>query len=363
MRRRLLGLVLLCATGCAGTEQAEERSGRRVEVARPTTQSASTATAPEAEAEPQPEPEPDPVAALMAMEGSVSTSIGGPNNGRLEGGVPLPDEAPGLRSNPRRPNANAHYGTVEVIQAIVRAAAVVAEEFEGSELVINDISFEEGGPIPHHGSHQAGRDVDSLFYLLDREGNPIRSKGIPIDPQGRGWDFGDLSDPSDDVPVRIDIPRTWRFVQALLEDDTVAINRIYVVEHIRAMLLEHAERIGAPSEARRLFGLVTCQPGAPHDDHLHIRFFCTPEDIAAGCQDAPPLYYWHRNAMAEFGVEPVLEVRDRDHDRAVRRRIVSRRQARERAEQRTRMHWRVRRFLEERDRWAKKPHPGRPYCR
>ena len=30
--------------------------------------------------------------------------------------------------------------------------------------------WSDGGPIPHHGSHRSGRDVDVLFYLLDREG-------------------------------------------------------------------------------------------------------------------------------------------------------------------------------------------------
>ncbi len=335
--------------------------------ARPVTEPSAVGAAPVVEAapapDPEPDPEPDPVAALMALDGSASTSLGGPNNGRLAGGVPLPDEAPGLWSNPRRPNEGAHYGTVETVQALVRAAGVVAQEIEGSELVINDIGFDHGGPIPHHASHQAGRDVDALFYLLDRRGNTFRSKGIPIDPEGWGWDFADLTDPSDDVRVRIDIPRTWRFVQALLEDQTVRVNRIFVVEHIRTMLLEHAERVNAPAEARRLFGLVTCQPGAPHDDHLHIRFFCTAEDITAGCQDAGPIYYWHRNEMAELGVEPVVETRSRDHDRAVRRRVVSRRQASARAEGRGRMHSRVRRFLEAREQWTVKPHPGRPYCR
>src|SRR5690349_18913034 len=45
---------------------------------------------------------------------SVSTSIGSPSNGHLQGGVPLPTSAPGLRYNDRRPE-NARYATVEVI--------------------------------------------------------------------------------------------------------------------------------------------------------------------------------------------------------------------------------------------------------
>jgi hypothetical protein len=103
--------------------------------------------------------------------------------------------------------------------------------------------------------------------------------GVPIEPDGRGWDFHDLVDPADDQRVRIDVPRTWRFVRALLEDDEAAVQRIFVVEHVRTMLLEHAERVRAPRAVRARFEDVTCQPGYPHDDHLHVRFFCSAEDV------------------------------------------------------------------------------------
>ena len=373
MGRRLLWFVILA--GCGGTETTDEEVVR--EMARPATAAADervsepageSAPDPIAEAEaapePEPTPEPDPVAALFALDGSVSTSIGGPNNGRLEGGVALPDGAPGLFSNPNRPNPTAFYGTVETIQALVRAAGAVAEAFPDSELVINDIGFEEGGPIARHSSHQAGRDVDALFYYLDREGNPMRAKGVPVDLRGWGWDFGDLEDPSDDVRMKLDVRRTWRFVQAILEDETVSVNRIFVAEHIRTMLLEEAERVRAPARVKQLFEHTTCQPGAPHDDHLHIRFFCTPEDINAGCQDALPFYWWQRQALREAGVDFVREERNRDHDRAVRSRVTTRREAEAEARERAPMHARVRRFLEERETWAGEiPHPGRPYCR
>ena len=42
------------------------------------------------------------------------------------------------------------------------------------------------------------------------------------------------------------------------------------------------------------FGDVTCQPRFPHDDHMHIRVFCTAQDIAGGCNDVAPNYPWQR---------------------------------------------------------------------
>src|SRR6185369_9420258 len=123
------------------------------------------------------------------------TSIGGPNEGRLEGGVALPEHAPGLVSNPARPNATAFYGTVELVQALLHSAAVVDHELPGSPVYVNDIGLPGGGPIPRHGSHRVGRDVDVLFYLLDREGAPIEPVGAFLDTRGRGYDFKDLRDP------------------------------------------------------------------------------------------------------------------------------------------------------------------------
>lgn len=289
---------------------------------------------------------------------SASTSIGSPTNGRLEGGVPLPLLAPGLRYNSRR-SERARFATAEVVRAIVRAARVVYDAFPGSELVVNDLSFEQGGSIPHHGSHRAGRDADILFYLLGDDGLPTPSVGAPIDPDGIGFDYKDLSVPDDDVRVHFDAVRTWRFVQALLEDPEAHVQRIFVVEHLRSKLLAEAERVKAPAEVVQRFFDVTCQPGYPHDDHLHVRWYCSPEDIAAGCEDLPPLYPWRERALAELGIRPNLAKLTRSKDPAP---IVTHEQA-EQAVVRQKPHPSVMAFLERRKAWQKQPHPGRPYCR
>jgi penicillin-insensitive murein endopeptidase len=98
-----------------------------------------------------------------------------------------------------------------MIRGIEEAAAAVAHDLPGSTAVINDIGFQNGGDIPHHGSHRSGRDADILFYLTDPRGNPVQSRGVVIEPDGTGVDFKDLADAADDEPVRFDARRTWRF--------------------------------------------------------------------------------------------------------------------------------------------------------
>jgi penicillin-insensitive murein endopeptidase len=151
-------------------------------------------------------------------------------------------------------------------------------------------------------------------------------------------------------------------VQGLLEAGANEVQRIFIVEHVRAQLLAEAERVRAPAALRERFAHVTCQPGTPHDDHMHVRFFCSREDIAQGCLDKPPIYPWHAAALAVFGVTPVLErVKSRaDRDDKIAQRTTTRAQARKRAGP---LHPKVRRFLALRERWAAQPRPGRQYCR
>lgn len=305
------------------------------------------------------EKEEEEIADILTLEGSASTSLGSCDDGTLSGGVGLPRSGPGFIHNPRRPD-NARFGTVETIHTIIHSAAVVAEKYPGSMLVLNDLSNRDGGPIRQHGSHQNGRDIDILFFYLDAKGKPIPSVGVPVDPRGWGWDFKDIKVAKDDVRVKLDTKRTWRYLHALLQHSNGLIQRIFIAEHIRSLLLKEAERVNAPRKWVVLFEQVTCQPGTPHDDHMHVRFFCTAEDISAGCEDKYPMYFWRRKALREDDVEPVMAKAKPRLRKEVKKRTTSPKEARKKA---GRMHIRVRQFLDQRESWLPQPHPGRPFCR
>lgn len=304
---------------------------------------------------------PDPTSELLGMLGTLTTSVGAPARGRLQGGVRLPDLGPGYRHNPKRPD-NARYGTVETLQTIVKAAAIVDKDMPGSGLTVNDVGLQEGGPISQHGSHQSGRDADILFYALDEKGKPIPAVGVPFDPKGQGIDFKDLTIPGDDQNVKIDLARTWRFIQAMFEVAPDSVQRIFLVEHLRTMLLAEAEKQRAPKQIKQRFEDVTCQPSTPHDDHLHVRWFCTPEDMGAGCEDSVPVYPWRVAALHAVGLEPIIasskRTKEEREERAARTTTAA--EAKKKAGP---MHWKVTKFLAEREAWLKQPHPGRPYCK
>jgi penicillin-insensitive murein endopeptidase len=248
-----------------------------------------------------------------------------------------------------------------MVQGIVRAAARVHRRYpSGAELVVGELSRRGGGDIPGHASHRSGRDVDLLFYLRDARDQPFLAKAIPIEPDGTGVDYQDLSDPTDDIPVHIDVARTWTLFESLLTDSHNTIGRIFLVEHVRAMLLEHAESIGAPALALARFSDLTCQPGFPHDDHAHLRWFCSVDDIAAGCEDTRPIYPWHRQYLSEYGVTAEIAGKRKQP----RPSVTSHARAEARAKEISGpFDSAVVAFLQRRKRWVKQPHPGRRYCR
>jgi penicillin-insensitive murein endopeptidase len=275
--------------------------------------------------------------------------------------VAVPARGPGFSHNEKRP-LDARYGTVELVQAIAVAAAAVEAALPGSGLVVNDLSLPSGGPIAQHGSHQSGRDADILFYVLDAQGAPLPSVGVPIEPDGKGVDYNYLADGEDDIHLQLDAPRTWRFVTELITRLGSELQRIFIVEHVRGMLLAQAARDGTAKEIVARFEDLSCQPSVPHDDHMHVRLFCSAEDIGRGCLDKPPIYPFRSEALAALGLSPVLErVGDaRERSDEVKARTTTPEQAMKRA---GKMHREVRRFLARRRAWLKQPHPGRPFCK
>lgn len=349
-RLALAGIIFLFGCeGCGASTTPKEHTPQRAPSKKP--QETQTVEALE-EA-----PHPIALATPIVLATGNSTSLGHPNDGSIDGAVALPLKGRGIEFNPRR-DKKARFGTVELVNALIRSAAKVQEKYPGAVLTVNDIGYEKGGPIARHASHRNGRDVDVLFYALDKDGKPRHSVGAPLDPTGWGTDYKDLADPSDDVPVQIDVARTWAFIEALmLDDDGKHIQRIFLVEHVRTMLLDYAKKHGGDKNAMQRFGERSCQPGAPHDDHFHFRFFCTAEDIKAGCVDSFPMYPWRKEQLHAAGVTPKVSRAPKGRPRP---KTVSQAEAKKRAGA---MHPSVKAFLKRRESWSKIPHPGRPYCR
>lgn len=216
-----------------------------------------------------------------------SGSIGLPSRGVLTQPEELPSVGVGYRtlsSNGRR------YGTSRTVAVIAQAAAKVAAERPNSVLTVGDLSAKTGGHISSHASHRTGRDADLLLYMSTLEGVPVTSTSfVSVGPDGLAWD-----EPNRRF-VRFDVEREWLLIKALVEDPDARVQWLFVSRPIEALLLEWAVARGEPLETIVRAMDAMHQPGPPaqsHDDHIHLRVACDPQEIASGCEPTGPSRPW-----------------------------------------------------------------------
>ncbi len=213
-------------------------------------------------------------------------SIGMPHRGVLTLGVELPASGPGfhvLTENDR------HFGTPRFVRALARAASKVDQQRPGSSLTVGDLSARSGGKIPSHASHRSGRDADLLLYMTTLEGAPALVTGfVHVGADGLAVD-------ADKRFLRFDVEREWLLVKALVEDPEARVQWLFVSKTVEAMLLDWARARGESGDTLVRAMDMLLQPPPPaqsHDDHIHVRIACDPEEAASGCEHTGPIRPW-----------------------------------------------------------------------
>jgi HEAT repeat protein len=174
-----------------------------------------------------------------------------------------------------------NWGTEELLDLLLAAAGDVASRFPGSLLPVGNIGKGGGGDIPWSISHNAGRDVDVAFYLLDPAGAPVLLPTIVelVRPLGTVlWN---------DVELTFDPARNWTFVRSLLERGGERVQYVFCAEFLIRRMFEYAVAHGEdPKRLKELRPRLRQPKGTqPHNDHFHIRIMCSEEDLALGCRD------------------------------------------------------------------------------
>lgn len=252
---------------------------------------------------------------LVALAGSLAgcwalgplperaTSLGSTSCGIVCEGAELDDRgAAFMRGRPGEPT---RVGVPRLITALGNAAVTVRDAFPGSEdLRIGDVGGPEGGHHERHASHRAGRDVDVLFYVEDASGRPLPSAGFvafsrfgfAVAPEGGLYFFDDA--------------RNWELVRTLLTDDTIEVQWIFCSRGVEARLLAHALEHEPDAEVLFRAPYVLQQPenARAHDDHFHVRVYCSAEERAEGCRDLGPRWPWLRPDVESIaGSAPPLD--------------------------------------------------------
>jgi penicillin-insensitive murein endopeptidase len=220
-----------------------------------------------------------------------SVSCGATNRGALAAARALPHSGEGYVAPEPWRSRGLRYGTDELVGLIERAAAQVARSTGGALLGVGDLSAERGGAVARHASHQSGRDVDLIYYAIDRSGDPFHPDRhmAYFGADGRATS-AEAPEPVSRIEERFfDLPRNWALIVALVSDPEVRVYRIFVSTRVRDWLLAYARVTAAPPEimARVRAVLSTARDTGTHQDHLHVRIACSADDIAHGrCSDA-----------------------------------------------------------------------------
>lgn len=197
----------------------------------------------------------------------TALSIGSPTEGRLEGAVELSQS----RVLSLRRLNNARWGLPRLVGMLERAAKRVNRLFEGSVLVVGDLSQKNGGEISGHQSHESGRDADVGFFFVTDQGE-LEKKGdfLGVDPGGNARQKPRL---------RFDDARNWALIESFITDREARIEHIFVSNEIRARLLRHGRLKGTYLPVLHRAALALKQPrrALAHDDHFHVRIACPPK--------------------------------------------------------------------------------------
>lgn len=216
----------------------------------------------------------------LGVIGDGTTVSGGrANRGWLLDGRRFADEGEGFVTPAAWRARGLRYGTDELVGLLTTTARAIAQANAPMRLAVADLSHAGGGPAsPHHRSHQSGRDVDLLLYLRDARGRATQLEEM------RG--LGEDGVARDGSGHSLDVERTWRLVRSLITSPVANVQHIFLYEPLSLLLLDHARALGEPDWLVELARRTLFEPpGAPHDDHLHVRVYCSAADAAVGCTD------------------------------------------------------------------------------
>jgi murein endopeptidase len=216
-----------------------------------------------------------------------SFSMGSVTEGRVPGSVAPAFPTPHLGVLPRQLSRGLTHGTVELVDLLTHAALEVGARWPDAVVWLGNVGRPGGGDIPWSVSHNSGRDADIAFPTTDPRGRPVMPPDLlAFDPQGRSRAYGGW--------YRLDAARTWALVEALVSHPTHRVQYLFASNPIRQRVLQHGRRIGAdPAILARVEAVLRQPAGAlPHDDHLHLRVYCSEADLGAGCEDSGPVHAW-----------------------------------------------------------------------
>jgi penicillin-insensitive murein endopeptidase len=210
-------------------------------------------------------------------------SVGDTSHGYLVAGAELvEDDTIGIL--PEQKKRDLRWGTGGLVKLLRDAAALLHKE-TGTRMWVGNIGKREGGDIAWSVSHNSGRDADVAFCYTDHKGKPVDPPDlVPLNGEGLAKNQN----------LRLDAKRTWLIIKGLLLSDAVEVQYLFLANALKTQVLTYAAQHGEPFDLIQRAGVVIRQPAgsAPHNDHLHVRVFCSERDVLGGCENNGAVHPW-----------------------------------------------------------------------
>lgn len=227
---------------------------------------------------------------LPGEDTTQSISVGDTSDGYLVGSAEL-KESDAVGILPEQKKRDLRYGTRELIEMIERAGEALYRETK-TRLWVGNVGKREGGDISWSVSHNSGRDADIAFCYTNTKGVPQDPPDlVPLNSEG----FAKNHD------LVLDAKRTWIVIKALLSYPNAQVQYLFMADRLKTAVITHASQIGEPAALITHAAAIIRQPhgSASHNDHLHLRIFCSERDVLGGCTNTGGEHPWTKTFVRE----------------------------------------------------------------
>ena len=222
-------------------------------------------------------------------EKSTSFSIGDTRDGYMVNGQNLPMPSLLVRQLPVQYERGLTYASGDMIELFVDTGRAMEKQYPDTIMYIGNMSAREGGDIPYSVSHNSGRDADIAFYLKDAHGNFAHPQNLhKINRRFQTREPGSS--------YTFDLEKNTTLIEHLLTHPKVHVQFIFLAKHLRTAIQRELVKRGSSPELLERFEM-SVQNQAAHDDHFHVRIYCSNTDICAGCIDKSVIHPWHEDPL------------------------------------------------------------------
>ncbi|MBQ9394721.1 MAG: HEAT repeat domain-containing protein [Proteobacteria bacterium] len=236
-----------------------------------------------------PAPKPTRQFFMTPEEQGHSFSIGDTRDGYLVNGHPLPIPGNIVRQLPVQYERGIAYATEDFIKLVTDTAAAMQKKYPGTVMYLGNMSNREGGDIPYSVSHNSGRDGDIGFYYLTEKGKFAHPKNLYKLRKN-------LTVNTPDGVLTFDLEKNTTLIELLLTHPKINVQFIFLAKYIRSAIHKELINRGASEDLLARFE-ETVQVQAAHNDHFHIRTYCSNSDICAGCIDKSIIHAWQEDPV------------------------------------------------------------------